>query len=168
MKENNTTERKFSAFCYYVFSWMLIGTLYTLVKEYAITSSIEVFKILFTLQLTLLIGLSHGIYDLMILKHSTNTQPAAITIIKRSFYFVMEICMNFILCSLLFSLHDGVKEIINEESIRNTINALKEPDNQSLIIMFFVFGHLITFFRNASRNFGLTKIIDTFAGKRFN
>lgn len=165
MAISRLTERKFRAICYYIFSWMVAGSSFTFLRMYANSISIEIFDVLFTLQLSIFIGLSHGIYDVVVLQDDMDHRTAGFAMFVRSIYYVSSTCLNFILCTFLFSLHDGADQIITEDSIKNTLHAFREPHNQVLIVVFFVFGHLITFIRSVHKKFGSRVFINTLLGK---
>ena len=62
------TERKFSAVCYYVFCWIIAAIGISSISTYANAGTFDIGDMLIKLQFALFMGLSHGVYDILILK----------------------------------------------------------------------------------------------------
>ena len=119
---------------------------------------------IFTLQLSLFMGLSHGIYDVVILQDEMDHRHATKALVIRSMFFLSCIIANLILCILIWGI-DKSEGLITEENLQHVVNAFKTHQYQSLIIILFILGHLITFIRSVHKKFGSKVFINTVLGK---
>jgi adenylate cyclase len=116
------------------------------------------------LQLSLLIGLSHAIYDVMILQDEMDKRPVVAALIIRSWFFLASICANLTLCILIWDI-DKSEGLINEAAIKHVLNYFRQPSNHIQIFALFLLGHLITFIRSVHKKFGTRVFINTLLGK---
>ena len=119
---------------------------------------------LFMLQLSMFTGLSHAIYDVMILQDEMDSRPVATALLIRSCFFLASICVNFTLCILIWKI-DKSEGIINEDSLRQVFQFFKQPSSHILIFSLFLLGHLITFVRSVHKKFGTRVFMNTLVGK---
>lgn len=158
------TKRKFKAVCFYLSSWMVATVGTAALVRYGSGGAVDVGNILLVLQLSLFMGLSHGIYDVVVLQDEMDHRPAWLAMLIRSTFFLCSICMNLILCSLLWTAHNG-GALITEDSLQNVFEMFKQSENQALIIELFLIAHLITFIRSVHKKFGSRVFVNTLLGK---
>ena len=158
------TQRKCKAICFYIISWVAFTLTTTMLLMYGSGKGIDSTHILFMLQLSLLTGLSHGIYDVMILQDEMDRRPVAAALIIRSCFFIASICANLTLCILIWDI-DKSEGLINEAALQHVLNYFKQPDNHIRIFALFLLGHLITFVRSVHKKFGTRVFINTLLGK---
>lgn len=158
------TQRKFKALCFYIFSWVFTTMGATALFMYGASSGIDSTKLLFMLQLSLFTGLSHGIYDVVILQDEMDRRPVAAALLIRSCFFAASISANFILCLLIWQI-DAKEGIINEASIAAVKAAMSDPSNHIVLLALFLLGHLITFIRSVHKKFGSRVFVNTLLGK---
>jgi len=158
------TERKFNAVCYYVFCWIVVATGISLISTYASEGSFDIGDILINLQFALFMGLSHGVYDILILKDEMDCRSVWKSLLVRSAYFLAAICSSMILCILLLRLKAG-EGLINEDGIYGVIVGFSEPFVQMQILVFFIVAYLITFVRSVHKKFGTRVFWNTLLGK---
>ena len=88
------TERKFSAVCYYVLCWILAAIGISSISTYASEGTFDVGDMLIKLQFALFMGLSHGVYDILILKDEMDCRSVWKSLLIRSLYFLAAICSS--------------------------------------------------------------------------
>ena len=158
------TQRKCKAICFYIISWVVATLCATLLYMYGTGEGIDSVRLLFMLQLSMFSGLSHGIYDVMILQDEMDRRPVAAALLIRSWFFLASICANLTLCILIWEI-DKSEGIINENSLRQVLSFFKLPSSHILIFSMFLLGHLITFVRSVHKKFGTRVFINTLLGK---
>ena len=131
------TERKFSAVCYYVFCWIIAAIGISSISTYANAGTFDIGDMLIKLQFALFMGLSHGVYDILILKDEMDCRSVWKSLLIRSLYFLAAICSSIILCILLFRIKSG-EGIINEDGFRGVISGFSNPAEQMQILVFFL------------------------------
>ena len=164
MAMTRLTQRKFKAICFYILSWIFVSMSATALSMYGNDSGIDHTRLIFMLQLSLFTGLSHGIYDVVILQDEMDSRPVAAALFIRSWFFLACICANMALCILIWDI-DNREGLINEAAIKHIIEVFRERDNQVLIFALFLLGHLITFVRSVHKKFGSRVFINTLLGK---
>ena len=158
------TERKFNAVCYYVFCWVVAAIGISSVSTYATQGTFDILDMLLKLQFALFMGLSHGVYDILILKDEMDCRSVWKSLLVRSLYFVAAICSSDILCILL----RGIKTdegIINEDGFSGVIAGFSDPAMQMQILVYFLVAYLITFVRSVHKKFGTRVFWNTLLGK---
>ena len=158
------TQRKCKAVCFYISSWVIATLFTTLLFQYGSGEGIDSGRMLFMLQLSMFTGLSHAIYDVMILQDEMDSRPVATALLIRSCFFLASICVNFTLCILIWKI-DKSEGIINEDSLRQVFQFFKQPSSHILIFSLFLLGHLITFVRSVHKKFGTRVFMNTLVGK---
>ena len=158
------TQRKCKAIGFYIISWVAMTLSTTILFMYGTGGGIEADKLLFMLQLSMFTGLSHGIYDVMILQDEMDERPVVVALLIRSWFFLASICANFTLCILIWKI-DKSEGIINEYSLKQVLDFFKMPSSHILIFSLFLLGHLITFVRSVHKKFGTRVFINTLLGK---
>ncbi len=75
MAVTRQTQRKFRAVCFYVLCWICVSLGIAMLEMYRDEGSLSVEPLLVMLQFSLFMGLSHGIYDVIILKDERDCRP---------------------------------------------------------------------------------------------
>ena len=158
------TERKFSAVCYYVLCWILAAIGISSISTYASEGTFDIGDMLMNLQFALFMGLSHGVYDILILKDEMDCRAVWKSLLIRSLYFVAAICSSKLLCILLFKVKAG-EGIMNEEGLGDVIASISDPAVQMQVLVFFLTAYLITFVRSVHKKFGTRVFWNTLLGK---
>lgn len=164
MAISRQTERKFRGVCYYVFSWFVATTGLSMLQSYGRTGDIDWFPVLFMLQFSLFMGISHGIYDIVILKDEMDQRSVWTAMMFRSFYFVTAIAGNLTLCILLIKIKSG-EGIMNEDGFISVFEIFKSTSFHVQFVAFFVMGYIITFIRSVHKKFGKRVFWNTLMGK---
>lgn len=152
--------------CFYTVSWIVACTAFGLLCHYNKSSFVEskLFFIQLLTQFAIFMGLSHGIYDVLILQDDRDHRPIVTTIIIRSLYFLWAVVINTALCILVQNLYSE-GELITETSIADIRDYLKEPTTIVFIVYTFLVGYLVTFVRSVHKKFGSRIFINTLLGK---
>jgi len=158
------TERKFNAVCYYVFCWMFAAIGISALFSYADRGVVDISEMLLMLQFSLFMGLSHGVYDVLILKDEMDCRSVWKSLLVRSLYFILAIGTSKVLCILLLRIKSG-EGIINEDGLNAVIDAFYSPYEQALFITAFLTAYLITFVRSVHKKFGTRVFWNTLLGK---
>lgn len=160
------TKRKFKAMCFYTASWIIACIAFGLLCYYNESSFVEskLFFIQLLTQFAIFMGLSHGIYDVLILQDDRDHRPIATTIVIRSLYLVWAVVLNISLCILVANLYSE-GELITETSLSDIRAFLKEPTTIAFIIFAFLTGYQITFVRSVHKKFGTRVFLNTLLGK---
>ena len=158
------TQRKCKAIAFYILSWVIFTLSASALLTYGAGNGFDSSRMLFMLQLSLLIGLSHAIYDVMILQDEMATRPVAAALLIRSWFFIASICANLTLCILIWDI-DRSEGLINEAALQHVLNVFKQPKTHILIFELFMLGNLITFVRSVHKKFGTRVFVNTLLGK---
>ena len=94
------TARKFKAICFYLFSWIIFCLLFALFNLYLNIEKNDTFSFLFIFQFALLIGLSHGIYDVVVLEDDRDHRTIWVALLIRTSFFIVAILCNISFVSL--------------------------------------------------------------------
>lgn len=154
------TQRKCKAIAFYILSWVIFTLSASALLTYGAGNGFDPTRMLFMLQLSLLTGLSHAIYDVIILQDEMDKRPVAAALIIRSCFFLASICANLTLCILIWDI-DKSEGLINEAALQHMLNFFKQPKNHILIFELFMLGHLITFIRSVHKKFGTRVFMNT-------
>lgn len=164
MAMTRLTQRKFKAICYYLTSWIVAVLGFTFLMQYGLEKAVNWETVLFMLQFSLFMGLSHGIYDVVILQDDADHRSALIALLVRSTFFLCSICSSLVLCVLLWnSTQSG--GLITEENFLRIADAFRDSSIQALVVVQFFLGHLITFIRSVHKKFGTRVFVNTLLGK---
>ena len=109
-------------------------------------------------------GLSHGVYDILILRDEMDCRSIWKSLLMRTAYFVSAICSSTVLCILLFRTKVG-EGMVNEDSIATIISEFSKPAVQMSLLVFFLMAYLITFVRSVHKKFGPRVFWNTLLGK---
>lgn len=164
MSITRQTERKFNAVCYYILCWILLTLSITALFSYADRGTVDIGELIIMLQFSLFMGLSHGVYDVLILKDEMDCRPVWQSLLIRSLYFLAAICASKVLCILLLRIKSG-EGIINEDGLNAIIETLRDPYSQAQTIMLFLTAYLVTFVRSVHKKFGTRVFWNTLLGK---
>ena len=158
------TQRKCKAIGFYILSWVIFTLSASALLTYGAGNGFDSTRMLFMLQLSLLTGLSHAIYDVMILQDEMDKRPVVAALLIRSWFFIASICANLTLCILIWDI-DKSEGLINEASLQHVLNVFKQPKTHILIFELFMLGNLITFVRSVHKKFGTRVFVNTLLGK---
>ena len=115
-------------------------------------------------QFALFMGLSHGIYDVIVLKDERDCRPVWKAFLVRNLYFIAAIYASIVLCTLLFRA-SATEGIVNEISLTAICDNLKSHQVQEQAILFFLSAYLITFVRSVHKKFGPRVFWNVLLGK---
>ena len=115
-------------------------------------------------QFALFMGLSHGIYDVIVLKDERDCRPVWKAFLVRNLYFIAAIYASIVLCTLLFRA-SATEGIVNEISLTAICDNLKSHQIQEQAILFFLSAYLITFVRSVHKKFGPRVFWNVLLGK---
>ena len=158
------TQRKCKAIAFYILTWVTFTLSASALLSYGSGNGFDATRMLYMLQLSLLTGLSHAIYDVMILQDEMDKRPVAAALCIRSWFFLASICANLTLCILIWDI-DRSEGLINEAALQHVLNEFKQSSTHVLIFELFMLGHLITFIRSVHKKFGTRVFINTLLGK---
>ena len=158
------TQRKCKAIGFYILSWVIFTLSASALLTYGAGNGFDSTRMLFMLQLSLLTGLSHAIYDVMILQDEMDKRPVVAALLIRSWFFIASICANLTLCILIWDI-DKSEGLINEAALQHVLNVFKQPKTHILIFELFMLGNLITFVRSVHKKFGTRVFMNTLLGK---
>lgn len=164
MRITRQTERKFNAVCYYVFCWIFAAEGFSAVDSYAQFGTIDAGEALSMLQFALFMGLSHGVYDILILRDEMDCRSIWKSLLMRTLYFISAICSSKVLCVLLFQ-RSSSEGIINEIAFKSVFSEFSNPAVQMQLLVFFLMAYLITFVRSVHKKFGPRVFWNTLLGK---
>lgn len=119
----------------------------------------------FMLQLSIFLGLSHGIYDVIILQDEMDHRSVASALFLRSFYFISTIAINYTLSVLIWSMDPNSDELITEYGLTQVGLAFQSPRTIACIVMLFILAHTITFISSVHKKFGGRVFVNTILGK---
>ena len=164
MAMTRKTQRKFRAVCFYVLCWICVAMGIVSLQMFRDTGNLSIEPLLAMFQFALFMGLSHGIYDVIILKDERDRRPVWEAFLVRSFFFVAAIYASIILCTLL--LRTPAEEgIVNEISLAAIRDNLLSHTIQEQAILFFFSAYLITFIRSVHKKFGPRVFWNVLLGK---
>ncbi|WP_294957013.1 adenylate/guanylate cyclase domain-containing protein [uncultured Fibrobacter sp.] len=164
MAMTRLTARKFKAICYYLCSWIVTTLGLALLVQYGSSSGVDLGSLLFALQLGIFVGLSHGIYDIVILQDDLNLRSAWIALLVRSAFYITLIGTSFTLCVLLWGDRANAG-LLTEEGIHDVVNAFANPHTHVQLFLLLFCAHLITFIRSVHKKFGTRVFVNTMLGK---
>lgn len=171
------TARKFKAVCYYVVSWIIL-TSCTATLGMSAFGSFNLHSFFFLLQLSIFAGLSHGLYDVIVLQDEMDHRTVPGALLIRSLYYIANICVNYVLCLLLWNIamkHSAFtsfgffgassSELISESGLSLVRDTFGTTQNIATIIMLFLQAHMITFLCSVHKKFGKRVFTNTILGK---
>lgn len=158
------TKRKFKSVCYYILSWIIASVGFTALSMYAQPNTFQLMKLLQMFQFSLFMGISHGIYDVLVLRDEMDCRAVWKSLLMRSTYFISAICSSMVLCILLENVNTS-QGLITEESLTLIAKAFSSPGTQMQIVEYFLVANLITFIRSVHKKFGSRVFWNTLLGK---
>lgn len=161
---NRLTARKFKAICFYLSSWIFLCLLFASFYFYLDLKHNHAFSFLFIFQFALLIGLSHGIYDVVVLEDDRDHRPILGALLIRTSYFILAILANITICVFVKGVYI-TGEMISEETFVLLRDVFSNPTFHLFMIYSFLMGFLITFVRSVHKKFGTRVFINTLLGK---
>ena len=97
------TARKLKAICNYITGWILVTVGATALGMLAF-AEFNIDSLFFMLQLSIFVGLSHGIYDVVVLQDEMDHRSVTAALLIRSLYFITNISINYALCILVWNM----------------------------------------------------------------
>ena len=119
----------------------------------------------FMLQFSLFSGLSHGLYDVIVIQDEMDHRSVTSATIIRSLYFIASILVNYSLCILLWHMEPEEGPLISATSLGTLREALRNPGALATVIIMFFFAHLLTFVSSVHKKFGHRVFINSILGK---
>lgn len=157
-------KRKIKSIAFYVASWILFSLLFCFFHFYGSPKAADPILYLTAIQFAILTGLSHGIYDVIILRDDRDSRPTPAAMLIRLSYFTATVFIDIAICVLVFSWYeDGA--FIDERGLESLLFALHEPAIQAFAIYGILSGFFITFIRSVNKKFGANVFLNTLLGK---
>ena len=158
------TQRKFRSVCFYVLCWICVALGIASLQMFRDVGHLDLEPLLKMFQFALFMGLSHGIYDVIVLKDERDCRPVWKAFLVRNLYFIAAIYASIVLCTLLFRA-SATEGIVNEISLAAICDNLKSHQVQEQAILFFLAAYLITFVRSVHKKFGPRVFWNVLLGK---
>jgi len=158
------TQRKFRAVCFYVLYWICVALGIVSLQMFRDEGSLSIEPLLTMFQFALFMGLSHGIYDVIILKDERDCRPVWKAFLMRTLYFIAAIYASIFLCVLTMKAN-ATEGIVNEISLGAIRDNLASHKVQEQVILFFFAAYLITFVRSVHKKFGPRVFWNVLLGK---
>lgn len=108
----------------------------SMLEMYRDQGDLSIEPLLLMLQFSLFMGLSHGIYDVIILKDERDCRPVWKALLVRTFYFIAAIHASIILCILLFQ-SNAEEGLVNEVSLASIKDNLMSHEVRVQVILYF-------------------------------
>ena len=157
-------KRKIKSIAFYVASWMFFSFLFFFFHFYGQLDSEDPFLYMMLFQFAILTGLSHGIYDVVILQDNNDQRPIPVTLFVRFLYFTATVFINLSICILVFSWYE-TGEFIDEGGFEKLAGFFAMDAIQSFAIYAVLTGFFITFIRSVNKKFGANVFFNTLLGK---
>lgn len=158
------TARKFRSICSYIAAWILITTGATALAMTAF--SLFNMKILFfMLQFSLFVGLSHGIYDVIVIQDEMDHRSVISATLIRSLYFIANICVSFSLCVLIWNMDTTNGRLFSNAGLASLCESFRSPRSIATIAAMFILAHTLTFISSIHKKFGHRVFINSILGK---
>ena len=161
---NRVTARKFKAICNYIAGWILVTVGASALGMFAF-GNFSVNLLFFMLQLSIFVGLSHGLYDVVVLQDEMDHRSVTAALLIRSFYFVANISINYALCILIWNMDSESGRLITTHGLSLIADAFATPKCHATIALMFLLAHMFTFLNTVHKKFGTRVFINTILGK---
>lgn len=157
-------KRKIKSIAFYMASWIFFSLLFFFFHFYGSPKASDPILYLTAIQFAILTGLSHGIYDVIILRDDRDPRPIPAAMLIRLGYFTTTVFINIAICVLVFNWYeDGA--FIDERGLELLRQAFDTPAVQAFAIYGIFSGFFITFIRSVNKKFGANVFINTLLGK---
>ena len=161
---NRMTARKFRAICNYIAGWILATVCISALGMTAF-GEFSLSKLFFMLQLSIFVGLSHGIYDVVVLQDEMDHRSVPTALLIRSLYFIANISINYALCILLWDMNTNSGQFITDHGLAKVAKEFSSPECITTIALLFFLAHFFTFSNSVHKKFGTRVFINTLLGK---
>lgn len=156
--------RKFKAILQYISGWFLVVTTYLFIRYTGQHSEDWVALLLAGGQFAILTGISHGIYEILVLGDDRYHRPMVEAVIMRSLFHLCMIGTNLLVLHLIW------KQTLEGEMIapglhHEVISLIDRPDVWVAVGFAFISSYIITFIRSVHKKFGSRVLINTLLGK---
>ncbi|MBR3669152.1 adenylate/guanylate cyclase domain-containing protein [uncultured Fibrobacter sp.] len=158
------TARKFKAICNYIAGWVIVMVGASALGMFAF-GSFSIDRLFFILQLSMFVGLSHGIYDVVVLQDEMDHRSVSAALLIRSFYFVANISINYALCILIWDMESESGRLITAHGLSLIVEAFSSPKCHATIALMFLLAHMFTFLNTVHKKFGARVFVNTILGK---
>lgn len=158
------TARKLRSICNYIVAWVLVTTGATALAMTAF-STFSMETQFFMLQFSIFVGLSHSIYDVIVLQDEMDHRSVLSALLLRSLYYIANISISYALCVLLWNMDMETGRLITESNLATLLEAFKSPRTLATIGTMFLLAHLMTFISSVHKKFGMRVFINTILGK---
>ncbi len=167
MFASRLNQRKMKSIAFYIGSWIFFCLLYTFFRCFGTSAADDMVVYLSTIQFALLAGLSHGIYDVIILHDDSVSKPVPAALLIRLCYFTAVVCTNISICILVQNWYvEG--SFFGETGFHHLWQAVNSPRIQAFAIYGVFCGFFITFIRSVNKKFGSSVFVNAFLGKTQN
>ncbi len=157
-------KRKVKSIAFYVGSWIFFSFLFFFFHFYGTSGASDPTLYLTALQFAILTGLSHGIYDVIILRDDRDPRPVPAAILIRFCYFTATVLIDISICVLVMNWYrDGA--FIDEGGLESLQRAFRNPHVRAFAIYGILSGFFITFVRSVNKKFGANVFVNTLLGK---
>lgn len=157
-------KRKIKSIAFYVASWIFFSFLFFFFHFYGSPKAADPVLYLTAFQFAILTGLSHGLYDVIILRDDRDPRPIPAAMLIRLGYFTATVFIDIAICVLVFNWYDS-GSFIDESGLERLQRAFREPEVQAFAIYGILSGFFITFIRSVNKKFGANVFINTLLGK---
>ena len=158
------TARKLKAICNYITGWILVTVGATALGMLAF-AEFNIDSLFFMLQLSIFVGLSHGIYDVVVLQDEMDHRSVTSALLIRSLYFITNISINYALCILVWNMDDGANRLITVQGLEQVLAAFETHKCLATIALLFLLAHMFTFMNTVHKKFGTRVFVNTILGK---
>lgn len=157
-------KRKLKSIVFYVGGWAFFCLLFAFFHFYGLPDSKDPILYLSVLQFAILAGLSHGIYDVIVLRDDRDSRPILTALCFRLTYFASIVLVNLSLCIFIKSWYSE-GEFFSERSFEIWKETFAQPSFQSFAFYGILCGFFITFIRSVNKKFGSNVFINSVLGK---
>lgn len=160
-------KRKIKSIAFYIGCWTFFSLLFCYFHFYGTPQALDPILFMNALQFSILTGLSHGVYDVIVLHDDQDPRPIIGAFLIRLWYFIAVVFIDITLCILVQNWYkDGF--FIDEQGIESIRDAFQLPFVQSFAIYGVLCGFFITFIRSVNKKFGLNVFLNAVLGKTQN
>jgi adenylate cyclase len=157
--------RKAKSIGFYVGAWIIFCASFAIVRYVGLEDTNNIFPILgWLFQFAVLSGLSHGVYEVYVLRDDRFHRHMITTFLLRLAFFTGVILVNSGLVYLLWAIR-SLPEMISQTTLAQIHSLIVITDFQVFFASCFAAAFLITFFRSVNKKFGSRVLINSLLGK---
>lgn len=157
-------KRKLKSIVFYIGGWIFFCLLFAFFHYFGSPESRNPELFLSFLQFAILAGLSHGIYDVIVLRDDRDARPIPAALCFRLSYFASIVLVNLSLCIFIKSWYSE-GEFFSERSFEIWTETFRNPSFQAFALYAVLCGFFITFIRSVNKKFGSNVFINSVLGK---